>query len=125
MPGFRVVVTEQTRHGTANRHTFVVADEPDKTGAEPWQHLTAETTEQLPVSLDLAPGVSVSARALTTILDALCIDGRHNVDIADLAVVISQLGHRLNAIDTIAGPQRQHAERALYNVILSRCTSSM
>ena len=125
LPEYRVVVTERTRRGVAKRHTFVlVADTWNEDGGPHW----ARETKNLPLfeplgeTVHLADGVDVAASALTVILEARVSQGRHQVDLADIKVVVSQLGSRLAALDTLTAEQRQLAEPALYAEIVRRCT---
>ncbi|MCB1266444.1 MAG: hypothetical protein KDB56_18050 [Mycobacterium sp.] len=144
LPGHRVVITEQTRRGRSNRHTFVIghdgqwATEPDlpklleRTAAAGYGRpgrpadlaRAGMLRRPLPATVTLSTGATVSAGALTVILDALAGDGRHRVDVADVKRVVSQLGPRLAALaDLPDGDTRHAAERAVHQQILSRCTS--
>ena len=142
--GHRVVVTEQTRHGRANRATFVIGHD-DRWAIEPDLPKLLERTARagygqpgrpndlersgmlrrpLPPTVTLCAGVTVSAGALEAILDALAEDGRHRVDVADVKRVVSQLGSRLTALAGIADDQtRQAARAALCKQIVARCTT--
>jgi hypothetical protein len=60
---------------------------------------------------------------MATILDALQSDARHQVDLADVLRVRSQIGPRILQFNTGPRGHREHAERALYAEILRRCTN--
>jgi len=72
--------------------------------------------------VDLGEGVNPVGFTLAVVLDALHSDGRREVDLGDVKVVLSQLGSRITALDTLTDEQRQHAENALYSEIVRRCT---
>jgi hypothetical protein len=69
----------------------------------------------------LADGVDVSAETLTVVLDALRSDERHEVDIDDLRVVVSQHGSRIAKLDGLEDDRRRLAIAALYTKILKCC----
>lgn len=141
LPGYRIVVTEQRRRGISKRHTFILDEDSwDEPGGPHWmrepddgllkEHYRARATGQgmrwsqpLPPTVDLSRGVSVTAPVLTLILEALVSDGRHNIDIASVKVIVSQLGPRLTAFDTLDDGHRRLAEPALYKEVLARCTT--
>jgi hypothetical protein len=143
LPAYRVVVVEHTGHrqGVAKRATFQLDpetyDEPD---ASPWRRAISTAvirpdvggmridsdildTAPLPAVVNLAAGVDVAAPVLVAILDALVSDSRHSVNIDDIKVVVSQLGPRLAALDTLDVTQRAVAQAALSAEILKRCTT--
>jgi len=72
--------------------------------------------------VDLGEGVTPLGFTLAVVLEALHRDGRRGVDLGDLKVVLSQLGSRITALDTLSDEQRRHAQPALYSEILKRCT---
>ena len=73
--------------------------------------------------VDLGEGVNPVGFTLAVVLEALHRDGRRQLDLGDLKVVLSQLGSRITALDTLADEQRRHAEPALYSEIVRRCTT--
>lgn len=75
------------------------------------------------VTIHLAQGLDVSSDALVIILDALASQARHQVDIADIKVVVSELGSYFRQIESLSPEQRQLAEQALYAEILKRCVN--
>lgn len=138
--GYRIVVTEQARRGTAKRHVFVLSEDEEPEWERCTGEFTADTTifragendsppnrmvmtfsEPLPQRLDLAPGVRVSRQTLTIILDALASRGKHKIDISDINRIVSQLGSRLADLDALDSGRRILAEPALYTEILKRC----
>jgi hypothetical protein len=74
-------------------------------------------------TIHLARGVDIAADTLSVILDALHSDGRHEVDIRDIKMVVSQVGSDIARLDSVPSELRQHAEKALYTEILRRCTN--
>lgn len=132
LPAYRVVVTEQTRHGRAKRHTFVLdpfaEDEPEHWERETEKPIRAHGelvtfTEPLRETVSLARGVDIPSSVLVVILEALVSDERHSIDLADIKVIVSQLGSRLTSLDTLTAEQRSRAVPALFAEILSRCTT--
>ena len=132
LPHYRIVVTEQTRHGRTKRHTFVLDpfadDDPEHWGRETEKPIRAHGelvtfTEPLRETVSLARGVDMPSSVLVVILEALVSDARHSVDLADIKVVVSQLGSRLGTLDTLSAEQRRRAEPALFAEVLSRCTT--
>jgi hypothetical protein len=134
LPEYRVVVTEHTRHGVAKRHTFVLIaetwDEPDGPhwGCETDRPIRADhglvaVAEPLPETIGLARGLDLPAPALVVVLEALVSGSRHHIDVADIKVIVSQLGSRITALDALSADQRRSAEPALYTEILRRCTT--
>lgn len=142
LPDHRVAVTEETRHGRATRHTFAIAKSgqwvtmPDipkllerstRRGygrpSEPADLSYIAPKPSLPEKVVLADDFTVSSSALTVILDALALNGRHRVDLGDIKRVVSQLGPRLTALETLPDDKRRLAAPALYAQILSRCTT--
>jgi hypothetical protein len=77
--------------------------------------------------LHLAEGVDVPESILDIVLDAIASTtssvGHIHVDIADLKIVISQLGSRLSSMELLSDDRRRLAEPALYSEIVKRCTS--
>jgi hypothetical protein len=72
----------------------------------------------------LAPGVDIQAGSLAIILDALRGADRHEVDLRDIKVVVSQLGSYINKFCESRPSARQlDARAALYVEILRRCTT--
>lgn len=141
LPGYRVVVTEQTRHGLANRHTFLLDEDTwDDPGGPQWRVETREHRahsrvtmdghrmrlgfgESLPDPINLTKGMDVPASTLVVILDALARGGRHRIFMADLKVIVSQLGSRISKFTMLPAAQQRLAESALYSEILRRCTT--
>lgn len=74
-------------------------------------------------AVHLSDGVDLDAADLAVILDALRSDERHQVDIADMKRVVSQLGSRIARLGALDETLRGHAVNALYVEILRRCTS--
>jgi hypothetical protein len=72
--------------------------------------------------LHLDNGVDIAAGALTVVLDALRSDQRHEVDLADIKVVVSKHGSQIARLDGLDTETRRHAEAALYTLILRCCT---
>jgi hypothetical protein len=73
--------------------------------------------------VDLAPGVSPHGSTLAVVLEALRQDQRTRVDVADVKVVLSQLGSHITKLDSLTDEQTRHAaEAALYAEIRNRCT---
>lgn len=142
---YRVVITEGTRHGRTKRHTFVVDDDDDRWTVEPDIPKLMErghnagygqsknkpldtqkwglARKPLPAKVPLAPSFDVSSSVLIVVLDALVAAGRHQVDLGDMKVVVSQLGSRIAALDSLPDEKRRLAEAALYTEILGRCTT--
>jgi hypothetical protein len=73
-------------------------------------------------AIHLARGVDVTHGTLAVILDALRSGERHEVDIHDIKVVVSQLGSEIARLFSLPSELRRHAEQALYTEIL-RCTN--
>jgi hypothetical protein len=71
----------------------------------------------------LFAGVDPSSATLAVVLNALRSGQRHEVDLGDIKLVLSQLGSDITRLNTLSGEQRQHAEAALYPKILQRCTT--
>ena len=145
-----IVITESTRHGRAKRHTFVIFD-AQASGPQRWRRKPAPmsfkkldrvhragygtndrpidiaehglATVPLAVTEHLADGVDVAAAVLAVILDALASQAHHQIDLADIKVIVSQLGSHITRLDALAAEQRRHAEAALYTEILRRCTT--
>lgn len=137
----QVVVTEATRHGRAKRHTFARRF-PEADGAGKWRpepprgkQLRKQLGEQQLVRIPgseplkpgtlvaLADGVDLPATTLTVILEALASRARHQIDVADVKLIVSQLGSRIAQLDTLPVEKRRLAEPALYTEILARCTT--
>lgn len=152
LPGYRIVLTEETRHGKAKRWTFLLDEdswdepgglhwiiEPDRWKITERAHRAGYGTHDKPLNLKqhglarepippvmhLARGLDVPREALTTILDALVSAAKHELAVADIKKIISQLGRRLVAFNALTEDQRQHAESAVFVQILSRCPSTM
>lgn len=133
LPGYRVVVTEQTQRGHRKRHTFVLdADTWDSPGGPLWHAVRREDRaparefefgDPLPPTVPLARGVDIPAAGLSVILDALVSQEQHRIDLADIKRIVSQLGSRIARLDTLPVAQRRLAEPALYAEILARCSS--
>lgn len=90
----------------------------------PRRDLGTPVFDELPVdgTIDLADGVDISVKTLTVVLDALRSGKRHEVDLADIKCVVSQLGSRITKLDGLGDQDRRHATDALYTEILKRCT---
>ncbi|MDN4520316.1 hypothetical protein JN086_14155 [Mycolicibacterium austroafricanum] len=132
--GYRVAVTAPGHRGRRKFATFAWSEENSQ-----WQLVTETIRDQLhpnatreetlsigaplPTSMDLARGVSVSALVLTTILDALVTDNLHEIDLADLTLIVSQCGSYIRRLGGLPPAERQPAEQALYMEILARCTT--
>jgi hypothetical protein len=71
----------------------------------------------------LTDGVDLPAAVLAVVLEALVSQARHQIDLADIKVIVSQLGSRIAQLDTLTAEQRRLAESALYTEILGRCTT--
>ena len=126
LPDYRVVVTEQTRHGHRKPHTFVLDPETwDEPGGPHWRwQLHGETDcRPLPAIVPLAQGVDVPARTLVVILEALVSKARHRIDLADVNRIVSQLSPHIARLHTLSEEQRRLAEPALYTQILARCST--
>ncbi len=83
------------------------------------------TTEPLgDGTVHLAEGFEPRASHLTVILDALRSGDRHDVDLADIRLVVTDnsLGRRISSLSTLTAEQRRLAQPALYAEILRRCT---
>jgi hypothetical protein len=137
----QVVVTEATRHGRAKRHTFArrfpEADGPAKWRPEPprdkqfREQLREQQSVRIPVDKPLQPGtivhltdgVDLPATTLAVILEALASRARHQIDLADLKLIVSQLGSLIAQLDALPVEKRRLAEPALYAEILARCTT--
>jgi hypothetical protein len=74
-------------------------------------------------TVHLEDGFDPPASVLAFILDALHSDKRHDVDLDDIKVVVSQLGSKITKLSSLDDEQRRHAEPALYAEILRRCTT--
>jgi hypothetical protein len=135
--GHRIAVVARTRHGT-RKQPFVLAskDEADPDAELCWKRVTdtvpfsvdghrgkIPVSEQLPPTVQLAEGAALPAAMMATIFDALLSGARHQVDLADVLRVRSQIGPRILQFNTWPRGQREHAERALYAEILRRCTN--
>lgn len=92
-------------------------------GGEQGNNLTAAQFIGEETPIRLAPGVDVHPAVLSHILHALRSDNRHEVDIDDVKVVVSQLASRTRQLDSLPGDTRRHAAAALYVEILKRCTT--
>jgi hypothetical protein len=137
----QVVITEATRRGRAKRHTFArrfpEVDGPGKWRPEPprdkqlRKQLREQQSVRIPGSeplkpgtlVPLADGVDLPATTLAVILEALASRARHQIDLADVKLIVSQLGSRIAQLDTLSVEQRRLAEPALYTAILARCTT--
>lgn len=86
----------------------------------PGSFMSIDAESERPVRL--ADGVDVSPQALCLILDALRSAGRHEVDVDDIKVVMSQLGSLLNRLASLDDDARRNARPALYAEIMLRCT---
>jgi len=71
----------------------------------------------------LAAGVDIQSGSLAVILDALRVADRHEVDLRDIKVVVSQLGSHINEFCEARPSARRHTQAALYAEILRRCTT--
>lgn len=140
---YRVVLTEQTRHGHAKRHTFVVgfdgqwATEPDVpklidrsmragfgTSGQPSDlDRLGMLRKPLSAKVNLSAGFSVSGATLAAILDALALGRRQRADLSDLKRVVSQLGPRLAALSDLDDDTWRLAAPALYSEVVTRCTT--
>lgn len=140
----RVVITEGTRHGPAKRHTYVRRF-PKSNGPSRWRSEPAISFKTLahehkqhgdrPIPGSASPpleagttvvlcnDVDIPVGMLVFILDACASVARHQIDIADIKMIVSQLGSRISQIETLDGEQRRLAEPALYAEILRRCTT--
>lgn len=77
-----------------------------------------------PLPVHLASGIDVPPPVLSAILDALRFGQRHEVDIEDIKLVVSQLGARIARLHTLPdGDTREIAKTALYSEILQRCST--
>ena len=70
--------------------------------------------------MELDQGLAPTGPVLSTLLDALRLDRRTKVDMADLKRVVSQLGSQIAALEKIPAGQREHAEAALCRLIHGR-----
>jgi len=138
-----ITISVRTQRGRTKLHTFTPINGQ-------WQPSQAATSRQLragwtfgrkpnttpPVEPDwlplsrtagstfpLAPGVDPQARVLAIILDALLSGSRHEADLDDLKVVLSQLGSYIIQCCSLPPEQRQGAGAALCSEILRRCAS--
>ncbi len=149
LPEYRIVVTEQTQHGNAKRHTFVLdPDTVDEPGGPHWhrysdrrlppavpewallpgmsgeqQRWASMRTVPLPDVVHLSQGVDVPAVTLVVIFEALVSQEQHRIDLAHVKRIVSQLGWRIAQLGTLPPEQRRIAEPALYTEILARCVS--
>jgi hypothetical protein len=73
-------------------------------------------------TVHLADGVDTTAETLAVVLEALASQARHQIDLTDIKVIVSQLGSRIAQLETLTAAQRRLAEPALYTEILRRCT---
>lgn len=142
----RVVITEGTRHGRAKRHTFVrrfsKESGPSRWRLEPAISIKSTLHEQRqseqsgePIrgraepplkagtNVTLCGGFKLPATMLVAILDACTSEALHQIDIADIKTIVSQLGSRISQIESLTPEQRRLAEPALYTEILRRCTT--
>jgi hypothetical protein len=121
LPGYQVVVKERTRHGARKRHTFSLDEDTwDEPGGPHWRVLGRQP---IPTTVNLAKGVDVAATALVVILEALVSGSRHQIDVDNVKVIVSELGSRIAQLGELSAEDRQHAEPALYTEILARCTN--
>lgn len=73
--------------------------------------------------VNLGEGVAPHGDTLAVVFDALRSDGRSEVDLADLKVVLSQLGSRITHLDTLTDDDQRHAAEVLvYAQVVARCT---
>ena len=91
-------------------------------GGEQGNDLTAAQFVDEEASIHLVPGVDVHPAVLSHILNALRNDNRHEIDIDDVKVVVSQLASRIRKLDSLLDDERRRAAAALYVEILKRCT---
>jgi hypothetical protein len=73
--------------------------------------------------VDLGEGVSPQGSTLAVVFDALREAGRTEVDLADLKVVLSEVGSAITRLDTLPAEQQRVAQPALYLESVRRCTS--
>lgn len=95
-------------------------EQGDDLTAEAFAMYGPESASSVPVHL--ARGVDVSPGVLSVILDALRSADRHEVDIHDIKVVVSQLGSLIVRLSSLAEPEARNAATALYTEILKRCS---
>jgi hypothetical protein len=133
---YRVVVMEHTRHGDKKRHTFVLdPDTEGEPGGPHWRRFSEKPPNgggpqqwgaaryPLPDIISLARGMDISASSLVVILEALVSGSKHQIDLAHIKTIVSQLGSRLTTLTTLDEQTRRLAESALYTEILARCST--
>jgi hypothetical protein len=125
--GYAVTVSRMDAAGRRRKlHSFVF----DGRHWWPWNFPGRRNTADDSVPLEnrdgtvfLADGVNPAAATLAVVLSALHSDGRNQVDLGDVKVVLSQLGSRIRQLNALDGTQRRHAQQALCVQILRRCTT--
>lgn len=95
-------------------------EQGDELIAESFVAFGSESMKQVPVRL--AQGVDVQPAVLSVILNALHSHGRHEVDIGDIKVVVSQLGSVISKFIALPDEMARNAEATLYSEILQRCS---
>lgn len=131
---YAVTVTSQTRRGVTKVAVFVrilggrwynshiasakqvdAARQGDRGWAVPNASVKQNPTPSLVIHL--AKGLDVHKTTMDTILESVRRAGKHEVDVAGIAVVVSKLGGRIAAFNQLPASQRRHAEAALYTQI--------
>jgi hypothetical protein len=149
---YLITVSTTSRHGRTKLHTFGKLLEAEHLGWSVETHASRKEVAQrripgvaLPspwpppprrdigtayyqplsrhATLALTENFDIPEAMLQVILDALRRGDKHEVELCDLKTVRSQLGSRIRKLDTLGTEQRRHAEAALYNEILRRCTT--
>jgi hypothetical protein len=146
---YLVTISTASRHGRSKLHTFgklieaphlrwfVETHASRKQMAErrvqgsplpsPWpppprRDLGAPPYDVLPDgTIHLGDGVDVASETLIVILDALRSADRHDVDMDDIKIVVSQQGSRIAGLACLSDEQRHRAEQALHSEILASC----
>lgn len=72
--------------------------------------------------ITLGRGVTPQGTTLAVVLEALRSAGRREIDLADLKVILSQLGSHITGLNALPDDQRAAAAPALYAAILNRCS---
>lgn len=136
---YRISIWQDSRHGDSIVATFIRIGEDgewkmatmltarqrhayDRANPSGPAGVTPISTKALPAKVPLSASVSIPARTLTTILDALAPAGLERVALADINGVVSELGASIRKFETLAAEPRRLAQPALYALIVKRCS---
>lgn len=97
-------------------------EHPGKPVARERKNLMPLAEDEFQSSVWIKDGFCPPSVVMVVILRAARSDGRVELDIEDVNAVVSERSSAIKKLDQLSEPDRRLAEKALYSLILARCT---